>query len=125
MSDRKDKMGTAFDILTDIQEFVEENEEKISEFTGGGGTISLKDMEPLKEVTKDDDQIKITIETLAESITELGFEYKPDEHKLIMRSDGEPIQVVMPDNADVENIEAEMNNGVVMVTVPRVTGGGE
>lgn len=119
--DRKDTIDTVMDVFDAARDFYDENQEVFDEVMGRKGSVSLQNMEPLKQIIKEDDMVEVTIETKADSIIELGFEYLPQKHTLVMKSNDGPVSIVLPDDAVVDEIDAEMHNGVVSVKVPRQT----
>jgi HSP20 family molecular chaperone IbpA len=63
---------------------------------------------------------------------EVGIKLKNDKMTITARDDGDYVgkqnvvkQFTVPDWVDVENISAKMNNGMLQITLPKDSGGGE
>lgn len=111
-----------FDMVDAAIDFYEDNEDKFRKFIGTNDTVKIDDKSPLKQAHVMDDKVNIAIETGSDGIGEIHLE--ETEKGLIMGVGNRKVQVEVPSDVDTSKADANLNNGVLDIVIPR-TGGGE
>lgn len=120
-------MGDISKILNLIdkgKEFYNENEEEIDEIVESFGINNPRNGgvdigEPVKHYTVDEDEINISVEIGESGLNELSIDWSDEEDILTFKSAGGNIQFKLPSDAMLEQMEEQMKNGVVSLTIPR------
>lgn len=113
--DERDTIGELFNLAESAMNFLDENEDSIASIMGDG-TVNLQDDEPLREMVKDEDKVRITTETegdfdsISISKTEEGVVIEMNDKSLVAK---------LPDDVEVTEADANLNNGILDVRFPR------
>jgi len=125
MSD--DERGPA-DLVKDLMElgrrgskFIDENEDLIRSVVGpveNRTRVRVTDMQPLTEVQLTDKRMLVTVEVTDASMDSVNLSANGDE--LTVMYGGEEVVVEeVPDDVRLKDGEANMNNGVLTLNIPR------
>lgn len=113
---RKDTLKDLFEMVEEGAELVDNNEELLSRLTGGGHTLQLQDGDMLREVKKQNDKVLIITETEKEyDKVSIGKE----NGNVVIGLDGKELVAEVPDDCRLKDVEANLNNNVLEVTIPR------
>lgn len=119
MTDRKDRIESWFELFEDAKEFYDDNEGRIKDVMGKKGVVSLRDTQPLTQADKLEDEVYIVAETRQDNVGGIGFLYNEKQNMMTLDMGDDQVQVLLPSDVLVNETEAEINNGVLSVTVPR------
>lgn len=104
------------DLLDDAIGYVEENRDTF-ESIFGGSRLRLGEHDPLMEASKMDDRVIITLEVSSEEFSNVSLEY--DNGKLKIRFNGKSVIADVPGDIVMEDANADLNNGVLNLEIPR------
>lgn len=115
MSER-DKLDDIYDLLKTGAELLDEHEDKLKNVMGGSGEVNLTEQAPLKHIEKTDDEVIITVEG------DGGFSsisVMQHDGKVVIEMNEKEVIAEVPDDVNIGETNAQMNNGVLDVTIPR------
>lgn len=116
MSDKRN-FKDLIEMLEDAMELVEDNEDKINDlFNRGDQKINLKEGVLLSEVQIKDDEVLIMSEAKGD-FDSVGISHNNGEFSINMGD--EKLIAEVPDDIDAGGTEANLNNGVLEVKIPR------
>lgn len=115
MSER-DKLEEIFEMFQDGMDLIEENEDKIERIMGRAGKVKLGDDDPLKELMKTDEEVLIMVET-KDDFSSIGVEEEDGGVKISLNE--KIVKADIPDDCVVQDVDANLTNGVLEVTIPR------
>lgn len=113
---RKDTLKDLFEMIEQGMDLVNENEDTLRSITGSKQTVSIGDEHMLREVKKQDDKVLIITETKREYDTiSIGRE----DGNVVLSLDDKELVADVPEDCDLDGVEASLNNNVLEVTIPR------
>lgn len=115
----RDKLDDFLDIVRGAKDFVEENESLINSVFGDSN-VNLSKESHLLKVIKGDDEVRVVSEIRGGLD---GVEIVRKGSVVEIEINGEVATVDMPDDVDIQDIEGDMNNGILDMRFPRNGGG--
>lgn len=109
-----------FDILDKAVDLYEDNKDVIKDIAPGDESITIDGEEPLKQALVDDDKVIITVDVVGKDIQDVRIALEGTEAKIVIA--GDPIKAQVPSDVNMEEAQAELNNGVLEVVIPREGG---
>lgn len=118
------------DILDEFMEFIgglkdvkDKNQDLIDKFKSDGGKkVNLTDSEPLTDIHKTKESIAIETEmTGVGGPNEMSFRYNDKTGELKVSGSKDSVVFILPDDVDIDKMEASINNGVLSMEIPRVS----
>lgn len=112
------------EIIDTIADTVEENQDLIDKamsvvgVDSDGKTVSIADMDELSEMRSKEDMVEIVAETKMDGIGSIGVTKETDRIEIDL-GEKKIIANDVPDDLDVGNAVANLNNGVMTVQIPR------
>lgn len=115
----KNDIDKFMEMVDSIRDVVDENMEIINDILGNGDILTLNERQPLTEAQVHDDKVCITAEAPGH-FRSIGVGY--DDGTLVVQVGGDELKVNVPDDVVVDEVDAEYNNGVLTVKIPRDNG---
>lgn len=116
MTDRKNNDGI-FDMLDKAVNFYEENKDMIQEVAPSGNSVKIDDKSPLREAIVSDDKVMIVVEVKGDGFSNIIID--DTEDGVVVGMNDEKVVAEVPDDVNVDQAGATLNNGVLEVTIPR------
>lgn len=111
-----------FDLAEDVRDIANEHDDKIRSLFGKENKIYLRDSEPLVNANKTDDRVLVELEIVdADGVADFSFKYNEQKNQMKVVSPTGTISFMLPDDVDMDNIEASFNNGILSLDIPRVS----
>lgn len=120
MTRENSDVGDIVDIIETGIDLFEENRDTIEELVGSSNEVKLGQDSPLTSAQMDEDYVYVTVEAKKDDID--GIKVKETEDGVVLGINGDPVSVDAPDDVNTAGVEAQLNNGVLEVKIPR-TGG--
>lgn len=106
-------MDTVVELVDENKELIEGVKDSVS---GGDYEGTLSHVEPLREVTKTEDYYEVIMEV--DKGGPLDIKIEEGDGNVKMNIDGGVYKVDVPDNANISDSDAQLNNGVLTVRMP-------
>ena len=119
MTDNNDKRDI-FDMLDKAVDLYEQNKDTIKDIVPRDESITIDGEEPLKQALVDDDKAIITVDIGAKDIQDVRISLEGTKAKVGIA--GDSITAEVPSDVNMEDAQAELNNGVLEVVIPREGG---
>jgi len=114
------KGSDIFDIVDRAVSFYEKNKDTIRGATGMGDSIELDDDDPLKQASVTDEEVMITVDVGVEDLENIRLALNGTTAEIVVG--GQTVTANVPSDVDMDSPEANLNNGVLEVRIPRVGG---
>lgn len=121
MTDEEDNDKGFFDMLDTAVDMYEENKDTIKDVLGSEDNIGFTGDDYLKSVIKDDDCVIITVDVGDSGLEDIGLRLNGNTAEIDIGKD--TVAVDVPVDVNMKSPEAQLNNGVLEVTLPREKGG--
>lgn len=113
----KDKIDDIFDLVRSGIDLIDEHEDKLNNILNSSqDSIRIDDRSPLTSFQKSEDEVTITVETKEEfesiSISKSGGE-------VTISLNDKDVVADVPRDVDIKQVDANLNNGVLDVNIPR------
>lgn len=119
MSEDKDK-GGLFDALDKAIDVYESNEDTIKEFFGDDNEVTIDGEEPLKQALVEEDKAIITVDVGAGDLQNINIQLEGETAKI--KIGGSTVTAKVPEDVNMDDAKATINNGVLEVEIPREGG---
>jgi len=114
------KGSDLFDMIDRAVSFYEKNKDTIEGAVGTEDGIKLDDDEPLKQASVTDDEVMITVDVGVDDLENIRLALNGTTAQIVVG--GKTITAEVPSDVDMDDPEANLNNGVLEVRIPRVGG---
>lgn len=104
------------DTASELIDLYDQNSEKINNIVGKDQTVKVSDSDLLNEVRVEDEMVKIVMET-AGPIEKVGLTRTGGGVSVAVNNDS--ITFETPEDVVVDGAEAEMNNSILTIEIPR------
>lgn len=119
MKENKDG-NDIFDMVDKAVDFYKENQDMIKGMVDGEDTIRMDDQSPLKTAIVQEDQVIISVEVKDADFSNVKIDDVDDG--VVVGMNGEQVKAEVPEDVDVGDASATLNNGVLEVKIPRKEG---
>lgn len=109
-----------FDMIDRAVSFYEKNKKTFQGVVPGDDGITIDDDDPLKQALVDDEKAMITVDVGSEELEDIRLALNGTTAEIGIGS--ETITAEVPADVDMDSAGAQLNNGVLEVTIPRVNG---
>lgn len=116
MSDKSDKVDDIYELIKGGMDVLDEHEDKLDNLFGSNDSIEIGDNEPLKDLTKSEDEVKVTVETDSDLDS---ISIRKEEDSVIISMGEKEVIAKTPEDVNLSGVDANLNNGVLDVTIPR------
>lgn len=110
------------DMIESAIDFYQQNKDIVESFMPESNSVQIDEKSPLKEAIIQDDEVIIAVETHDEGFSDVLID--ETEQGVAVGINGEKIMAKVPEDVSIEDAQANLNNGVLEVKIPR-TGGDE
>lgn len=117
---KKDKIGSFFGAIDKAVNSWQNNKDSIESLINKGDEILTEEEDPFFESQVREDHVRIVADVAGEEISEIDINVSDGKAKI--KAGSQDISVMVPDDTQMDVIEAFVNNGVLEVKMPRGEG---
>lgn len=116
-----DNKGTdIFDVLDKATELYNEHKDTLRDVAPETGSVTINDEEPLKQALVDDEKVLVTVDVGEGGVENIRLNLDGTTAKVEVG--GKNVTAEVPEDVNMDNASAVMNNGVLEVIIPREGG---
>lgn len=117
-NDKIDELRKYVAMGEEVLDMLQRHKDTISAVSSGSvGGVDISDTDIPVTVNRNEEKIVVTVLANGGGVAEVGFTL--DDDVLELGFGGKTVTVEVPEDADIDNATADMNNGVLTAEIPR------